>query len=211
MIARRFSWFLFFMFAAFVFGASYIVQAQVNLLRNADFEDATDAPWSMWVEDTNAAATKSLDKTEKLTGNQSLLINITKAGGDKRIELHQNPFALKNGQKMTYAFWAKTEKGVTRPANMISNLREAPWTSYGSQAIVITDSWTEFSVPVTITANVEKAGIYVELKDKILGKTWLDRFRFYEGSYIKENLTVPSAVNSYRKIAATWSAIKSDL
>lgn len=211
MSARKFSRFLFPVFVFFVFSALNMVQAQVNLLKNSDFEDATDAPWSMWVEDTNAVATKSIDKTEKISGSQSLLINITKAGSDKRVELHQNPFALKNGQKLTYAFWAKTEKGATRTARMVSNLREAPWTGYGSKDITITDSWTEFWVAVAITADVAKAGVYVELKDKTTGKIWFDRFRFYVGDYVKENLVGPTGVNLHNKIASTWSTIKSSL
>jgi hypothetical protein len=212
MLIRKFSWFLVFVCAFFVYSDLYLVQAQVNLLKNADFEDATDAPWTWWVEDTaiTATTTKSLDKTEKMTGNQSLLINITKAGSGKRVELHQNPFSLKNGQKLTFAFWAKVSKGETRLANMTSNIREAPWTGFGSKAITITDSWTEFSVPVAMTADSEKVGVYVELKDTA-GKTWFDRFRFYVGDYVKENLVVvvPSAVSPNSKIASTWSEIKS--
>ena len=208
MVTCKFFWFLLFACVCFVFSGSYIAHAQVNILKNADFEDATDVPWTMWVEDTTATATKSLDKTEKLTGSQSLLINISKAGTGKRVELHQNPFTLKNGQKLTFAFWAKVEKGLTRPANMISNMRADPWTSYGSKAINITDSWTEFTTPATMTADSDKVGIYVELKDTV-GKVWLDHFRFYVGDYVKENLVSPAAVNPHSKVTSIWSAIKS--
>jgi hypothetical protein len=76
-----------------------------NLVSNNDFEDGI-TPWTLWVEDgaAGAAAELVIDKNEHIKGKRSLQINIQSAGkNNKRIELHQNPFILKKGQKLTYA------------------------------------------------------------------------------------------------------------
>ncbi|MEK7397065.1 MAG: carbohydrate binding domain-containing protein [Candidatus Poribacteria bacterium] len=208
-MVRRYLLLLFFVSMCFIITGTHTAWSQAkveNLVKNEDFENVNDAPWTMWVEDAAAAATKTIDKKEFRTGKYSLLIDITKAGGGKRVELHQNPFNLKANQKLIYAFWAKVDK--ERTANMICNHRADPWTGYGSKAITITDVWTEFWVEVTIPANDALVGIYVELKDSV-GKTWFDHFRFYEGKYIVEDLDgKPKAVESQGKVATTWAEIK---
>lgn len=182
-----------------------------NLVINPDFEDFGTNPWSMWVEDPAALAQMTIDKKEKLTGEQCLVIDITKKGGGMRVELHQNPFVLKQGQKMTYAFWAKVDKDDIRPAVMIVNHRADPWTTYGSKVITITEEWTEFTTSAAITANDNIVGIYVELRDTV-GKTWFDHFRFYEGDYVEEELgkEEKQAVDPKNKIASTWATIKAE-
>ena len=215
MMIRKSSWLAILLSMCFVFAGYHVTLAQVNLLQNADFEDPTDAPWTMWIEGAaaGAAATKGVDNSDSITGNQSLLIEISAEGGDKRVELHQNPFTLKNGQKLIYAFWAKTEAGKTRDARMISNERAAPWTSYGSQDITITDRWTEYWIPVEMTADSERVGIYVELRDTPApARVWFDHFRFYVGDYVEENLVdTTTSVEPASKLAVTWSSIKAKL
>ena len=213
MITRKSSLLALFLSICFSLAGYQIALAQVNILQNADFEDATNAPWTMWVEDQagGAAAAMIVDNSESITGNQSLLIDITAQGGDKRVELHQNKFDLQNGQILTYAFWAKTEAGKTRSARMISNERAAPWTSYGSQNIEINDQWTEFWVPVEMTVDSANVGIYVELKDTPApARIWFDHFRFYVGDFVEEDLTGPASVEPHRKSTSTWAAIKSE-
>ncbi len=196
----------------FVLAGHQIALSQANLLQNPGFEDPTNAPWTMWVEDQagGAAAEMIVDGSESISGSQSLLISITAQGGDKRVELHQNPFVAQTGQVLTYAFWAKTEAG-TRSARMISNERAAPWTSYGSQEIEITDQWTEFWVQVEMTVDSTNVGIYVELKDTPApARIWFDHFRFYVGEYVPEDIG-PASVEPHRKSTSTWAAIKSKL
>lgn len=195
----------------FIFALACFAQDFENLVKNPDFEDG-DPPWTMWVEDAAAGtiATKSIDKkSDFIIGEQSLLIDIAKGAGNlKRVELHQDPFDLKAGQKLIYALWAKVEKDDLRSASMIVNHRADPWTSYGSKAIQITDEWTEFWLEANITAKDNNVGIYVELKDT-KGLTWFDHFRFYEGKYIEEELgQEEKAVDPNSKIAATWAKIK---
>ena len=203
---------LFIVGISLVFTLSCLAQAKEefeNLVRNPDFEDFSDAPWTMWVEDGSAVALKSIDKkSDFLTDTQSLLIDISKKGGGMRVELHQNPFVLKACQKMIYAMWAKVEKDEVREARMVVNHRAAPWTGYGSKNIQITDEWTEFWLEANITDNDNIVGIYVEMRDTV-GKIWFDHFRFYEGKYIEEALgQKPKAVEPNNKIAATWAKVK---
>jgi len=196
----------------FILSGAYSAQGQQkeveNLVQNPDFEDPGNAPWTMWVEDGNAMAQMMVDRKESFTGKQSLLIDITKKGGGMRVELHQNPFVMKKGQKLTYAFWAKVEKDEVRPAVMIANHRADPWTSYGSKNITITEEWTEFWTPVNIPENDNIVGIYVELRDTV-GKTWFDHFRFYEGAYVEEEFGEKTKqVEPRNKLTVTWAEVK---
>jgi len=198
----------------FVLAISQMALGQANLVQNPGFEDATNAPWTMWVEgkDAGAAAEMIIDDSESIVGNQSMLINITAAGADeKRVELHQKPFIATNGDVFTYAVWAKTESGKTRTASLRSNERADPWTTYGSKDIEITDQWTEFWTPVEMTADSVNLGIYVELKDTPApARVWFDNFRLYLGDYVPEDIG-PAAVAPHGKSTSTWAAIKSAL
>lgn len=197
----------------FVLAVSQMALGQANLLQNPGFEDPTNAPWTMWVEGQadGAAAEMIIDDSESIVGDQSMLINITAEGGDKRVELHQRPFVANNGDVLTYAVWAKTESGKTRVASLRSNERADPWTTYGSKEIEITDQWTEFWTPVEMTADSVNLGIYVELKDTPApARIWFDNFRFYVGDYVPEDIG-PAAVAPNGKSTTTWATIKSAL
>lgn len=181
-----------------------------NILQNSDFENVGNAPWTMWVEDPAAMAIMSVDKKEHVDGDQSLLIDIKKKGGGKRVELHQNPLNLKKGQTLTYALWAKVPKDDVRNARMIANHRADPWTSYTFKDILIEEDWIEFWSTFTMPDNDNMAGIYIELIDTP-GQVWFDHFRLYEGKYIEEDLGAKKAkaVDSKNKLAYTWGKVKS--
>jgi hypothetical protein len=179
-----------------------------NFVINNDFEEGA-GNWSLWVEDANAGAVMEADKKEQLKGKQSLLIDIFKAGGGKRVELHQRHFNLKKGQKLTYALWTKADS--VRPAIMIANHRAAPWTVYGSKNFLIEQDWKEFWTPVLMPVDDNIVGIYLELRDSTKGKVWVDNVRFYEGDYVPEkNLRAkqPEAVEPKSKLAIAWGKIK---
>lgn len=197
-----------FVFVCIVSISAYAQKKIENILQNPDFENVGNAPWTMWVEDQSAVAQMIVDKKEVFEGKQSLLIDITKKGGGMRVELHQNPLILKKGQKLTYAFWAKTEKDSIRPAKMIVNHRAAPWTSYFFKEITITDEWKEFWGTFTMPADDNIAGVYIELRDTV-GRTWFDHFRLYEGDYFEEDFgQKEKAVEPYGNFISTWARIK---
>lgn len=199
-----------------IFANAYSVQAQdeefENLLQNPDFENNTDAPWTMWVEGGGVAATKSIDNKESHTGDQSLFIDIATTGAGERVELHQRNLVVEAGQQMTYAFWAKTEPGGIVEGRMVMNHRADPWTSYGSANIKITDEWQEFHTPINVTADDAIAGIYIELRDSAKVMVWFDHFRLYEGEYFEEDEegNIKIAVDPGGKLASTWASIKSE-
>ena len=211
---RRCRWLLVFVSVCFFVSGICVAQnaEEDNLVQNYDFEDATFAPWTMWVEDGSikGSTIMEVDDKDSFTGDQSLSIDISKKGSGQRVELHQNPFTLKMGDKLTYAFWAKVEEGEVREAGMRCNHRADPWTTYGSSNITITEEWTEFYTTVNITVDDSVVGIYVELRDTE-GITWFDRFRFYEGDYEPEDLEeAPDiAVKPHSKMASMWASIKS--
>lgn len=208
---RSYKWLLLSAFVCLIVSGVCFAQDEdfPNLVQNFDFEGATTAPWTIWVEDPAAAATLSIDENESFTGDQSLLVDISQKGSGLRVEIHQRYFNLKMGDRLTYAFWAKVKEGEAREARMVCNHRADPWTTYGSANINITDEWKEFHTAVNITVDDELVGIYVKLQDTE-GLTWLDRFRFYEGDYEEEDLTeIPKiAVEPHSKVASTWAAIK---
>lgn len=202
--------FYFFVLFCLVSISVYAQKEIENILQNPDFENIGNAPWTMWVEDKNAVAQMIVDKKEVFEGKQSLLIDITKKGGGMRVELHQNPLILKKGQKLTYAFWAKTEKDSIRPAKMIVNHRADPWTTYLFKEITIVDEWKEFWGTFTMPADDNIAGVYVELRDTV-GRTWFDHFRLYEGDYFEEDFgQKEKAVEPNKKLISTWSKVKSN-
>jgi len=182
-----------------------------NILNNHDFELGTQG-WKIWVEDkANATAVMKADNSERVKGKQSLLIEITKAGIGKRVELHQNPISLKKGQKLTYAFWAKADPA--RPAVMICNHRAPPWTSYGSKNIFITEDWQEFWITFIMPVDDNIGGIYVELRDNTKGKVWFDDFRLFEGDYVEDPEIGAGeekgfSVNPKGKLPWTWASLK---
>ncbi len=195
----------------FVSMVAYAQKEIENILQNPDFENVSNAPWTMWVEDQSTVAQMIVDKKESFEGKQSLLIDITKKGGGMRVELHQNPLILKKGQKLTYAFWAKTEKDSIRPAKTIVNHRADPWTSYLFKEITITDEWKEFWGTFTMPVDDNIAGVYIELRDTV-GRTWFDHFRLYEGDYFEEDFgQKEKAINPYGNLISTWAKVKSNL
>jgi hypothetical protein len=180
---------------------------------NADFEGRSMDPWWLWIEDwENVEAAMTIVDWESFTGSQSLLVEITKRGGGQRIELHQGghgtpAFHLKKGQKLTYAFWAKTEGERICWAKMYAAHREPPWAVYGrNEGIKITNEWTEFWTPVDAWADDDLVGIHVELNDSREGSVWFDHFRLYEGDYVDEFPRI--AVEPRTKLASTWAAIR---
>ncbi|MDP7280839.1 MAG: carbohydrate binding domain-containing protein [Candidatus Poribacteria bacterium] len=182
-----------------------------NLVQNPDFEDGNIQPWTKWVEDAGAGVVVNMviDKKEHLKGKKSLLMEIKKGGkNNKRIELHQRHFDLKKGRVLTYAIWAKAE--AERPAKLSVNHRQAPWTMYGHKAITIQKDWQEFWTPVKMTADDNKVGIYVEMRDNIKGDVWFDAIRLYEGDYEPdpEIGQEPKAVNRRSKLSIAWGQLK---
>jgi len=190
---------------ALCMGAS--AQEVKNLVNNPGFEEGVTG-WSVWVEDANAGAQRDVDKNEKVEGRQSLVLDIFRAGGGMRVELHQNPFSLKAGQKLTFALWAMSQPAV-RNAKLICNHREAPWTVYGFKDILIETTWKEYWTPVTLPVDDAKVGIYVELRDT-KGKVWFDAVRFYEGDYVPDKSlgggTRP--VHPFGNAVTRWAELK---
>jgi len=172
-----------------------------NLVQN-DFEDGNIQPWTKWVEDLGVIVNMMIDQKEHLKGKKSLLMEVKKGGkNNKRIELHQRHFDLKKGQVLTYAIWAKAE--AERPAKLIANYRQPPCTVYSNKAITIQKDWQEFWTPVKMTADDNKVGIYVEMRNSIKGDVWFDAIRLYEGDYEPdpEIGQEPKAVNRRSKLS----------
>ncbi len=96
MIRERF-WPLLFVSAIFILPGTYSAQSEgetgvENLVRNADFEDPDAGPWWIWIDDKSVLVNLVIDKSESYRGDQSMRLDITKAGNGLRVEFHQSNF-----------------------------------------------------------------------------------------------------------------------
>lgn len=188
-----------------VIGAA-MAQDEDDLVQNFDFEEGTGG-WSVWVEDGAAGVINADTKDEAFSGKSSYMIDVAKAGGGQRVELHQNPFVIEAGTQMTFALWLKSDK--VRPAKLLVNHRADPWTTYGRKEIMIQDGdWEEHWVIADVNAFDDIIGIYMELRDT-KGTVWIDRVRFYEGEYLPEDgFGEAQAVDAQAKLAVSWASLR---
>lgn len=90
-------------------------------------------------------------------------------------------------------------------------LRAAPWTSYLSKEITITEEWKEFWGTFVMPVDDNIAGVYIESRDTV-GLTWFDHFRLYEGDYFEEDIgQKEKAVTPYGNLISTWAKVKSNM
>ena len=188
-----------------VIGAA-MAQDEDNLVQNFDFEEGTGG-WSVWVEDGAAGVINADTKDEAFSGKSSYMIDVAKAGGGQRVELHQNPFVIEAGTQMTFALWLQSAK--VRPAKLLVNHRADPWTTYGRKEIMIQDGdWEEHWGIADVNACDDIIGIYMELRDT-KGTVWIDRGRFYEGEYLPEDgFGEAQAVDAQAKLAVSWASLR---
>lgn len=109
----------------------------VNWAREGDFEgtrEDVEREWDVFAADyAGVKATWDLDQTTKVSGKQSLRVEIESAGGDHmHLHWYQKGYSVREGQKYTYSLWMKADKPRTADFMML-HIGE-PWTIYRTEA-----------------------------------------------------------------------------
>jgi hypothetical protein len=106
-----------------------------NWARQGDWEGTREEisrDWTLFqAEHAGAEAEWTLDPATKVTGAQSLRIDIKNAGKD-RMHLHffQSGYTVKKGERYTYSLWMKADK--PRVIDFMALRIGEPWTIYGA-------------------------------------------------------------------------------
>ncbi|MBM3237475.1 hypothetical protein FJZ31_14390 [Candidatus Poribacteria bacterium] len=182
-----------------------------NILPNPDFEDKAN-PINGW--SIGAQGTLSMDKkAESPTSHPVMLATINAAGANAwEPEIHSPGFDLKQGKKYTYAFWAKTEPGVTRTLGARFEQLNT-WVGIG-QDILINDQWQDYHFTGIWTHPSSPPQVVIHIafnvQPKPLADVWFSHFRVYEGDYVEEEIGggKPKAVNPVDRLTTAWGQIK---
>ncbi len=107
-----------------------------NLLRHGDWEASKEEigqAWSLYqAEYAGADADWSLDPTTKVTGQQSVRIDIRNAGRETmHLHFYQTGCTVKKGQRYTYSLWMKADK--PRKVDFMALRIGEPWTIYSGE------------------------------------------------------------------------------
>lgn len=106
-----------------------------NWARNGDFEgtrEDVEREWRFFQKEGTAAAW-TLDTATKVSGSQSLRVDINEAGADHMfLHWYQTGYSVKKDQKYTYSLWLRADKPRTMDFMML-HIGE-PWTIYQAES-----------------------------------------------------------------------------
>jgi len=91
--------------------------------------------------------------------------------------------------------------------NFKPELAADPWTAYGSQVMIMTESWEQYYITtpaMTDTVNPATVTFHIAFD---AGEFYVDDVQFYEGEFVPGT---PSAVKSEDKLASTWGQIRAE-
>jgi len=106
-----------------------------NWVRQGDWEGTKEqigGDWTLFQATyAGADADWALDRTTKVTGSQSLRIDIRHPGKDRmHLHFHQSGYTVRKGQRYTYSLWMKADK--PRTIDFMALHIGPPWTIYGA-------------------------------------------------------------------------------
>ncbi len=174
------------------------VVAADNMVDNPDFEADTEG-WSIGADYGSLALGGA-----GIVGN-ALFAQIDSVGANSwEPEVHSPSFALENGKTYTYAFWAKTEPGVTRDLSV--NFEETVTYAGLGEGITVTDQWVDYHFTgVWEEPDAPTTVIHIGF-EFLLDDVWFSHFRVYEGEYVEEAVATGITVGS---LITFWAKIKS--
>lgn len=117
----------------------------VNLVRQGDWEGAREEiskDWTLFqAKYAGAKAEWTLDPTTKVSGEQSLRVDIEHAGENTmHLHFHQTRHSVQEGQKYTYSLWMKADR--PRTVDFMALHIGGPWTIYGGVSSVYQEQVT---------------------------------------------------------------------
>ena len=172
-----------------------------NIVANPDFEVDTEG-WSIGAD----YGSLSIDGASFVGGGNVLFAQIDSVGANNwEPEIHSPPFDLVTGTTYTYAFWAKTEPGLTRTLGPALEQLET-YVSIGEE-ITVTDEWQEFYYTGEWTHPTSPPQVVIHIGFQTqLGSVWFSHFRVYEGDFVEE---AASSVTPVNRLTTAWGQIKS--
>ena len=172
-----------------------------NIVANPDFEVDTEG-WSIGAD----YGSLSIDGASFVGGGNVLFAQIDSVGANNwEPEIHSPPFDLVTGTTYTYAFWAKTEPGLTRTLGPALEQLET-YVSIGEE-ITVTDEWQEFHYTGEWTHPTSPPQVVIHIGFQTqLGSVWFSHFRVYEGDFVEEAV---SSVTPVDRLTTAWGQIKS--
>jgi len=113
-----------------------------NWVRHGDWEGTKEEvgqDWTLFQADyAGAKAEWTLDPTTKVTGQQSLRIDIKNAGTDRmHLHFYQSGYTVQKDQRYTYSLWMKADRPRTIDF-MVLHIGE-PWTIYSEESSAYTE------------------------------------------------------------------------
>lgn len=113
----------------------FVEEPTENWVRQGDWEgtrEEIDAEWNLFTADyADAQAKWQTDESTKVSGRQSLRVDIKSPGQDRmHIHFHQVGYNLKKGQRYTYSLWMKADK--PRSADFMALRIGPPWRIYSA-------------------------------------------------------------------------------
>ena len=171
-----------------IFLMANIVAADVeNMIINPEFDKGIQE-WQLEIHADFVNAKLEWDNWEGVIDKKSAYVNIMdiKPGTEAwRLQFKQTNHKVKQGQKYTWTFWAKSTVKL-RSASLWVGMEVDPWAGLGgSKAILITDEWKEFQLTFTATQNFDNTRLSIQLADST-APVWIDHVRFYEGDYVED-------------------------
>jgi hypothetical protein len=118
-----------------VYSGEKVTSPGENWARGGDFEGTREEVEREWhfFKTAQAEATWTLDPTTKVSGRQSLRVDITSAGTDHmHLHWYQTGYSVKAMQKYTYSLWMKADK--LRMVDFMMLHINDPWTIYPAEA-----------------------------------------------------------------------------
>jgi hypothetical protein len=177
--------------------------AAPNLLANGGFEDGNTENWSVYGD-----ATMEVVQGDAAEGTFYLHLTTPQGANFWDAGLQHPGHVFEAGKSYTLAAFLRSPDGLD--INFKPELGADPWTGYGSQAFIMTDSWQEYHVETgVIPANVDPATITFHIAYNV-GTFDIDGVRFYEGSYEPAEIAGPSAVRPESKLATAWGEMKAN-
>jgi hypothetical protein len=151
----------------------------IERVQNGNFESTTLG--ANWQNETHngAAATFTMDNTQKASGTQSAKVNITNATGtDWHIQFKYVNFSFKKDSNYILKFTAKADRNRVMGVSLLRN--DAPYTWYGGQTFNLTTEWQTFQFSVTPSEDINGVGRISFGLGQSTGSVWFDNVSFSE-------------------------------
>ncbi|HEX2950257.1 MAG TPA: carbohydrate binding domain-containing protein [Armatimonadota bacterium] len=148
------------------------------ITKNGDFSHGLDG----WRLEAVAPAVATMQHVAEIgpDGGSAACIDITTADPTEwHLQLHQTGLTFKNDQSYTITFWAKAN--AQRQLTVYCGQDHAPWRTFWSAAIKLTQQWQKFSFVATMSDNDTNGRLSFSNFGKTTGTIWIANASIRQG------------------------------